>query len=131
MNKIKGFTIVELIVVIILLAILAAFSGQYFFSLPKKANVSVMLADLNKVRFYEELHQHKNQVYTETEADLEELGFKASGENTITLTLSLSGFIAQIENMSAGTICVSSTGDADPDDLPLDPPTVPGETKCN
>lgn len=76
--KTKGFTVVELLIVIVVIAILAAISIVGFTGVQNRANDSVVQGDLASLAKQFELHRVDNGTYPSTQAGLESLKAKVS-----------------------------------------------------
>ena len=88
-NSRLGFTLVELLVVVLVLGILAAIAIPRYARSKDKAYVAAMMADLHTAAIYEEQYAFENhaQYFSGTAtADLPVEGFRASKGVTVTLT---------------------------------------------
>ncbi len=70
---VSGFTIVELIVVIIVLAILAIIGSAVYNGTQARANTSAIQADLTQIARIMELHKAKNRTYIHDPVDSPDL----------------------------------------------------------
>ena len=85
----RGFTLVELLVVALLLGILAAIAIPRYAGSKDKAYVAAMMADLHSAAIYEEQYASENhaQYFSGTAtAEIPVEGFRASTGVTVTLT---------------------------------------------
>ena len=77
-NRTSGFTIVELLIVIVVIGILAAISLVAFGAVQSKASVSVVKSELNSLGKQLRIYHVNNGSYPTTTTQLESLGWKAS-----------------------------------------------------
>ena len=78
MNKRAGFTIVELLIVIVVIGVLAAISIAAYNGIQSKASVTAVKAELANLGKKIQLHHSTNGSYPASIAHLEALGWKAS-----------------------------------------------------
>lgn len=122
-NEESGFTLVELLVVMLILGILAAIAIPAFFSQRNKGYDSDAKADARSVQTAEEAYAiDNNGSYTATKADLEAIegtitGIDAAdltlavGANTYTITVdSKSGNSYTVTRAANGTVTNTCTG---------------------
>ena len=108
----KGFTLVELMIVIAIIGILAAVAIPQFQSYRERGFVSAMQADAAAIRTAEEAYYADNDTYTATFTDLSTYGMaNLSNTNTAAIAPSTSGDIAKdytitMSSTSTGTTIV-------------------------
>ena len=87
-NGQKGFTLIELMIVIAIIGILAAIAIPQFSAYRERGYVASMQADVNSARIAEEAYFVDNGSYTATVADLANYGLKnLSAGNSLDITV--------------------------------------------
>ena len=97
MNKMKsekGFTLIELMIVVAIIGILAAIAIPQFAAYRERAYVASMKADCNSVRTAEEAYFVDYDSYTTTDTNLPGLPSTYSAGNSVALTKGAAGTIA-------------------------------------
>lgn len=82
----KGFTLIELMIVIAIIGILAAIAIPQFSAYRERGYQASMKADANSIRIAEEAYFVDKNTYTAATGDLENFGFKGfSSGNSATI----------------------------------------------
>lgn len=115
----RGFTLVEVLVVVLVLGILAAIAIPRYAGSKDKAYVAAMIADLHNAAIYEEQYAAENhaQYFSGTAtADVPIEGFRASKDVTVILTATnilgsrISEFTAVARHSHSKESCELRTG---------------------
>ena len=121
-----AFTLIELLIVVVIIGILAAFAVPKFAATKGKAYYASMRNDLHNLTTYEESFFYDHNVYSSA---LDSMGMVPSNGVTVTVTeATVSGWSATSTHVLAYPhICALFVGSA----APVAPATVSGVVACN
>jgi prepilin-type N-terminal cleavage/methylation domain-containing protein len=123
-----GFTLIELMVVVVIIGLLAAIVGPQFSVARERTYVAVMRTDLRNFATAEESYFYDFAVYTSDPSHVEQRGFETSKDVSLTVNeATSSGWSAR--TMHLGTIeeCYMFIGSA----APIGPATAEGVVVCS
>lgn len=110
-NNEKGFTLIELMIVIAIIGILAAIAIPQFTNYKKRAGNSASMSDLKNLATAQEVYNTDNNTYTSTIANLSGAGFIGASKNvTVTITAASATAFTATAVSSAGTHTYTVTG---------------------
>lgn len=123
----RGFTLVELLVVIVIIGILAAISIQSYSNSKEQSFLAVMKGDLRNLGTSQEAYYYNNQTYYGGPVPDPALVFSPSPGVSITLqNVSAQGWAATATHPNTSRTCAMYVGNAGP----IGPATVEGEVAC-
>jgi prepilin-type N-terminal cleavage/methylation domain-containing protein len=129
-----GFTIVELLTVIVIVAVLAALAIPRFVHARERAFYATMISDLNALQNMQEIYYHNGAFAYKTSGTIAatasdpDLHMQTSQDVTIALGTHANGWAATATHMSLpGEECNVFFGDAGT----VGQATSPGEIKCS
>jgi prepilin-type N-terminal cleavage/methylation domain-containing protein len=125
----RGFTLVELLIVMAVVGILAAIAIPKFTSMQEKAFVAVVTSDLKNLASQQELYMTNRQTYASGLSDL--TNYSASDDVTVSINeASVGGWAATGTHSGlAGAQCGIFYGSASATNA--SPATIPGSVACN
>lgn len=107
----KGFTLIELMIVIAIIGILAAIAIPQFSNYKKRAANSAAMSDAKNLATAEEVYYTDNNKYTNATADLADAGFLGASKNvTISITSATTTAFTATAVHSGGTRTYTITG---------------------
>ncbi len=128
-RDVRGFTIIELLIVVVIIGILAAIAIPKFANTKQKAYVASMRSDLRNLATAQEGYLHDFFTYA-VQADLAAPRFQASPGVSVTISgVTAAGWQATAKHTTIPTrVCAIFYGSAA---VPIAPATDEGEVRCN
>lgn len=123
MNTYRGFTLVELLVVILIIGILAAVAVPRFSNSKDRAMVAQMKSDLRNLATMQEAYHVEHRVYTVSFSPAEYS--VSSGVTGPTITLTADGWWAYVGHVQLAKTCALFVGST-----PLAPAATEGVPAC-
>lgn len=124
-NKRDGFTLIEVMVVVVIIGLLAAIAIPKFTDSKSRAYVTSQRSDLANLAMQEELFYNSGHVYGLTAAQVDIT--PSAGVTLSILEATGSGWSAKTSHNGTTTTCSVFYGTA----TPVAPATQPGEIDCN
>lgn len=128
-SDVRGFTIIELLIVVVIIGILAAIAIPKFANTKQKAYVASMRSDLRNLATAQEGYLHDFFTYA-TQANLSAPRFEPSSGVTVTVSgVTAAGWQATATHTLTPTrVCAIFYGSGA---VPIPPATDEGEVACN
>ena len=129
MRDSKGFTVIELLIVIVIIGIVAAIAIPKFSATRERAYFAAMRSDLRNLAAQQEIYYADNYVFSGIFADLAFVS--TDGVNVMPTSVSSSGWAASATHSALGATegCAIFYGTATAPFAPITPPE-PGELVC-
>lgn len=120
----RGFTLIEILVVLLILSVLAGFAFARLQTTRDKSVVATMVSDLHAIMQEQEAHYIQMRAYSN---DLVELLAVPSPDNTMTIPEATpAGWSAQVVNPRVTKVCTVFVGSA----APLATGAIEGSIDC-
>jgi prepilin-type N-terminal cleavage/methylation domain-containing protein len=128
MSRRHGFTLIEILIVIVILGVLAAIAIPKYQQAKARAYFTVMRTDLRNVMTAQEAYRQVANTYYAGPVPVPGIDLTTSAGVSITLSdVTATGWAAAATHASAaGRVCTVYSGTASP----LSPATTPGEIAC-
>ncbi len=123
----RGFTLVELLIVVVIIGVLSAIAIPKFAATKEKAYVATMKSDLHNLVTAQESYLGDNYTYYSGGIPNAALAYRPSTGSTVTITgVAPGGWAASVTFVATTRTCAIFYGNI----APLAPATVNGEPKC-
>jgi prepilin-type N-terminal cleavage/methylation domain-containing protein len=124
----SGFTLVELLIVVVIIGVLASIAIPKFANTKGRTYVATMKSDLRNLATAQESYLYDFSTYYDGAVPSPELSFRASRGVTVTLNaVAMSGWAATAKHSSSTESCALFIGGV----APPPPATTEGEITCN
>lgn len=128
MSQQHGFTLVELMVVVVIVGLLAAIAGPQFANARERTYVAVMTTNLRNFATAEESYFYDFATYSGDAADVQARGAELSKDVTLTINeATLSGWSATATHIGTPVKCYMFMGSA----APVGAATAEGVIACS
>lgn len=123
MKRPDGFTLIEMLIVVVVIGILAAIAIPKFSGSKEKAILATMKADLRNLLTAEEAYFTDNQAYTATlPANIFDVSAGVTGPNITVTGRDIQAWVGHTSTTKSCAIFIGTT--------PLSPASKEGEAKC-
>lgn len=117
MSNRKGFTLIELVVVVVIIGVLAAIAIPKFANTKERALITAMKSDLRNLITVQESYFASNEAYTDTPTD-----FNASSGVSVAIgSVSSTGWAAVASHTGTSVSCAVAIGAAQTGDIGSEP----------